>query len=101
MVYDLLKPAAERPKTFVTGQREYDPVRLGYEQDPARFVGPGGAAPTRFDTSLPGNSNAGHEWDFYPSLTDEERSQIIEFLKTYTTEMSPTGKRPQPGAASP
>lgn len=100
-IYDLLKPAAERPKTFVTGQREYDPVRLGYEQDPARFVGPGGAAPTRFDTSLPGNSNAGHEWDFYPSLTDEERSQIIEFLKTYTTEMSPTGKRPQPGAPSP
>jgi hypothetical protein len=99
-IYDLLKPAAERPKTFLTGQREYDPVHLGYEQDPARFAGPGGAAPTRYDTSLPGNSNAGHEWEFYPSLTDEERSQIIEFLKTYTTELFPDG-RPPSGAASP
>ena len=59
-------------------------------------MGPGGAAPTVFDTSLPGNSNAGHEWDFYPSLTDEERLQIIEFLKTYTKELFPDGKGPGP-----
>jgi hypothetical protein len=83
-LHDLLKPAAERPRVFPTGQREYDPVRLGYEQDPAKFIGPGGMAPFQFDTSLPGNSNAGHEWKFYPTLTDEQRFQIIEFLKTFT-----------------
>ncbi|MGH9372822.1 MAG: di-heme-cytochrome C peroxidase [Vicinamibacterales bacterium] len=91
-MYDLLKPAAERPKSFPTGQREYDPVRLGYEQDPTKFIGPGGAPPFQFDTSLPGNSNAGHEWEFYPTLTDEQRFQIIEFLKTYNKEMFPTGR---------
>jgi hypothetical protein len=91
-MYHLLKPAAGRPASFATGQREYDPVRLGYEQDPAKFTGPGGAPTVAFDTSLPGNSNAGHEWDFYASLTDDQRYQIIEFLKTYTTEMFPDGK---------
>jgi hypothetical protein len=95
-IWDLLHPAAQRPKTFTTGQREYDPVHLGYQQDPGKYVGPGGAAPTVFDTSLPGNSNAGHEWEFYPSLTDEERLQIIEFLKTYTKELYPDGKGPGP-----
>jgi hypothetical protein len=96
-LYDLLHPASHRPATFTTGQREYDPVRLGYQQDPAKYAGPGGASPTVFDTRLPGNSNAGHEWEFYPALTDEERFQIIEFLKTYTSELFPTGKRPATG----
>jgi hypothetical protein len=93
-IYDLLKPAADRPKSFPTGQREYDPIRLGYEQDPAKFVGPGGMSTVAFDTSLPGNSNAGHEWDFYPALTDEQRFQIIEFLKTYNRELFPSGTKP-------
>jgi hypothetical protein len=91
-LYDLLKPAGERPKTFTTGQREYDPVRLGYEQDAAKYTGPGGLPAMTFDASLPGNSNAGHEWDFYATLTDDQRYQIIEFLKTYTTEMFPDGR---------
>ena len=93
-IYDLLHAAAQRPATFTTGQREYDPVRLGYQQDPTKYVGPGGSAPTVFDTKLPGNSNAGHEWEFYPTLTDEQRYQIIEFLKTYTSELFPNGKPP-------
>ena len=98
-IYDLLHPAAARPKTFTTGQREYDPVRLGYQQDPAKYVGPGGQAPTVFNTQLPGNSNSGHEWEFYPSLTDDERFQIIEFLKTYTSELFPSGRPPAPTKA--
>lgn len=96
-LYDLLHPVAQRPTTFPTGQREYDPVRLGYQQDPAKFTGPGGAPTVAFDTRLPGNANTGHEWNFYPSLTDEERFQIIEFLKTYTSELFPTGKQPPAG----
>jgi hypothetical protein len=93
-LHDLLKPAAERPQRFLTGQRDYDPVRLGYEQDPSRFTPPGGAPPTVFEVSLPGNANTGHEWEFYPSLTDEQRFQIIEFLKTYTAEIFPNGAKP-------
>ena len=37
-IYDLLKPAAERPVTFPTGQREYDPVKLGIQTDRAKYV---------------------------------------------------------------
>jgi hypothetical protein len=40
--------------------------------------------PFFFDTHLPGNWNTGHEWWFYPQLTDPERYEIIEFLKTFT-----------------
>ena len=96
-IYDLLQPASARPVTFPTGQREYDPVRLGYQLDAAKFTRPGGTPTVMFDTRLPGNSNAGHEWEFYPSLTDDERFKIIEFLKTYTSELFPTGKRPPAG----
>jgi hypothetical protein len=93
-LHDLLKPAGERPRLFYTGQRDYDPVRLGYEQDSSKFTRPGGAQPTVFDVSLPGNANTGHEWEFYPSLTDEQRFQIIEFLKTYIAEIFPDGVNP-------
>jgi cytochrome c peroxidase len=83
-IYDLLKPAAERPTTFPTGQREYDPVKLGIQTDPSQFTLPAGMTPFQFDSRLRGNWNSGHEWSFYPHLTDEVRYAIIEFLKTYT-----------------
>jgi hypothetical protein len=79
-IYDLLLPASERPKTFSEGTREYDPVKLGYASDGPTPVG---MQPTVFDTSLPGNWNVGHEWWFYPTLTDTDRYNIIEFLKTF------------------
>jgi cytochrome c peroxidase len=85
-IYDLLKPAAERPLTFPTGQREYDPVKLGTQTDRSKFVLPVGMEPFEFDTRLPGNWNSGHEWSFYPSLTDDMRYAIIEFLKSYSKE---------------
>jgi RoxA-like, cytochrome c-like len=90
-LYDLLKPAAERPVTFVLGTREYDPVKLGYQGDASKFVLPPGAELFTFDTRLSGNWNTGHEWKFYPELTDDMRYEIIEFLKTYTKELQPTG----------
>jgi hypothetical protein len=34
-------------------------------------------------TRTSGNWNTGHEWWFYPQLTDAERYEIIEFLKTF------------------
>jgi hypothetical protein len=85
-IYDLLKPAAERPLTFPTGQREYDPIKLGIQTDRSKFVLPVGMEPFEFDTRLPGNWNSGHEWSFYPALTDDMRYAIIEFLKSYSKE---------------
>jgi hypothetical protein len=73
-IYDLLSPVSERPKIFATGFRELDNKNLGFVSSdaPGRF---------RFDTSIPGNSNAGHT---YPptGLTPAEGLAIIEYLKT-------------------
>jgi hypothetical protein len=84
----LLSPPAERPAKFGLGHREYDPQRLGYRFD--EF--PGGFA---FDTTLRGNFNSGHEFDegwkkggpnrsglIGPRLSPDERSALIEFLKS-------------------
>lgn len=81
-VYDLLSPWGERQKTFTVGGREYDPVHLGYRTDPIKngFL---------FDTSLPGNSNRGHEFSntpgpgvIGPELPPADRLALIEYLKT-------------------
>jgi hypothetical protein len=73
-IYELLSPVAERRAVFWTGGRELDRERLGFISDdaPGRF---------RFDTSLPGNRNIGHE---YPpqGLTHDERMALVEYLKT-------------------
>ncbi|MBD0271372.1 MAG: hypothetical protein ICV73_05525, partial [Acetobacteraceae bacterium] len=54
-LYELLLPAERRSAAFHLGGREFDPVRVGFETGAAegRF---------RFDASLPGNSNRGHEF---------------------------------------
>lgn len=90
-VFDLLGPAEDRPKTFMAGSLEYDPVKLGFR---------GGT--WQFDTSLPGNSNRGHEFRgdgrkpgngiVGRALSDTERYEIIEFLKTLR--VPPTGLIP-------
>jgi mono/diheme cytochrome c family protein len=68
---ELLKPAAQRKATFHVGSQEFDPVNVGFVDDP-QF-------PT-FDTSRTGNSNAGHE--FGASLTEAEKADLIEYLKS-------------------
>jgi hypothetical protein len=96
-IYDLLKPAADRPVMFPTGQREYDPVKLGLQTDPAKFVLPAGLHPIELDTRIAGNWNSGHEWPwFYPTLDDEKRFAIIEYLKTHN---EPFGRAPEAPAA--
>jgi len=94
-LYDLLKPAADRPVTFPTGQREYDPIKLGIQADPSKYALPPGLAGFLMDTRLRGNWNTGHEWSFYPALTDDMRYALIEFLKTYTSEPPNPGSPPR------
>ena len=96
-IYDLLLPASQRPKTFAVGTREYDPQKLGYVTTGDRFVTPPNMQPFTFDTHLQGNWNTGHEWWFYPELTDEHRFEIIEFLKTFTDEGDYVFNRPSAG----
>jgi hypothetical protein len=44
----------------MVGSRELDPVKVGFKSNPDDYHG---AVPgSLFDTSLPGNSNAGHDY---------------------------------------
>jgi hypothetical protein len=84
-LYQLLLPAEQRVEEFTVGRREFDPVNVGFKLDPFD-------AGFRFRTHdekgqpIPGNSNAGHEYgtgrDGLPALTDDQRRQLVEYLKS-------------------
>ena len=86
-VYHVLNSRA-RPKRFTRsygGEKEdYDAVKLGLQFTvPGRA--PAAATPARerrqiYDTTLPGRNNAGHT--FGDALREEERTAVIEYLKT-------------------
>ncbi len=70
-LYQLLLPVAERVTKFKVGSRQFDPKNVGFDYALGSF---------ELDTSLPGNGNSGHEYG--TTITEEERWQLIEFLKT-------------------
>ena len=78
-LYQLLLPAEERIKKFSLGTWEFDPKYVGYVLDSAEND-------FEFDTSLPGNSNVGHEYGTglygQPALTEDERWALVEYMKT-------------------
>jgi mono/diheme cytochrome c family protein len=76
-LWQLLLPAGERDKKFWVGSREIDTKNVGFKTDQV----PGG---TEFDTSLPGNSNSGHDSPAYGGgkMTEEQRWDLIEYLKS-------------------
>ena len=82
-MYQLLSPVGQRPKQFWVGiNREYDPKQLGLSTEKTQNS-------QIFDTTITGNSNAGHEFSKYwkkPGvigrfLIHEERMALIEYLK--------------------
>ncbi len=75
-LYDLLLPAAQRPKSFNVGTREYDPAKVGYVSTPAA---PGNGF--TFETSVRGNSNVGHDYQV-GTLTEEQRLALVEYMKS-------------------
>jgi hypothetical protein len=77
---DLLKPADQRPVVFQVGQREYDPVNLGFLQDlPADSI----PQHLRFDTTRDGNSNSGHDGpEFSTDLSDDDVDALLEYIKS-------------------
>jgi hypothetical protein len=72
-LYDLLLPPDKRPKTFMTGSREFDPKKVGYVSDGSN----GGSF--QIDTSKDANHNTGHT--FGTELSEDERMDLIEYLK--------------------
>jgi cytochrome c peroxidase len=75
---DLLNAPEQRPTSFFRGYDVFDRARVGFvtdvaEEDGRRFF--------RYDTAIPGNSNAGHLYGV--SLSDEDKQAIVEYLKTF------------------
>jgi hypothetical protein len=66
----LLEPAAKRPTHFLRGCRHYDLARGGYAC----------AQGVKFDTTLVGNSNAGHLYG--TSLSDADKAALLAYLKS-------------------
>jgi mono/diheme cytochrome c family protein len=74
---DLLQPPNLRSRVFYTGYDVYDFVRVG-------FVSRGAGAEQRgwrFDTSLPGNGNGGHQYG--TDLSTSQKAALVEYLKTF------------------
>ena len=82
-MYQLLSPVGQRPKQFWVGiNPEYDPKQLGLDTKKTKNS-------QIFDTTITGNSNAGHEFSnnrMKPGvigrfLKQDERMALIEYLK--------------------
>ncbi|WP_321470243.1 di-heme-cytochrome C peroxidase [uncultured Paludibaculum sp.] len=82
-LYLLLSPRSDRPATFWTGSKRFDPEKVGYDVSQM----PGASL---YDTARPGNSNSGHEFKdgprgngvIGPALSPDDRMAIIEYLKS-------------------
>lgn len=73
---DLLEPVGARPRRFWRGFDLFDSVRVGFVTTGAEAERSG----TLYDTSRPGNGNAGHLYG--TTLTPESKRALIEYLKT-------------------
>jgi hypothetical protein len=85
-LYEMLVPAAERTKKFYLGG-DFDPVKVGLDTTAT-------SGTFLMDTTLLGNSNAGHSFQdgprgdgiIGPLLTDEQRWDLVEYLKSIPDE---------------
>lgn len=70
---ELLKKPEDRVKNFYVGSWEMDTENVGFSTEKGEHT-------SEFDTSIPGNSNLGH--DNGTDLTDAEKSELIEYIKS-------------------
>ena len=75
-LYHLLLPPEQRPKTFALGEREYDPMKVGFAVGKACDKQDCG-----IDTTRIGDGNSGHIWG--TDLAESDRMALLEYLKTY------------------
>ena len=76
-LYELLSPSAKRGGTtnVIRIGGEFDPKHVGYSLESTEGFA--------LDTTLPGNSDAGHEGKQYGTeLSEDDRLALIEYLKT-------------------
>ena len=76
-LWALLQKGEERPTSFWVGNREFDPVEVGY--DASSGLNEFKVNNQQGDIQA-GNSNLGHEYG--TSLSDEEKWSVVEYLKT-------------------
>ncbi|HYY27645.1 MAG TPA: di-heme-cytochrome C peroxidase, partial [Chthoniobacterales bacterium] len=97
-LYEMLIPAKDRTKKFYVG-REFDPVKVGVDTS-------AGSGKFLMDTTLLGNSNAGHSFEdgprgngvVGPLLTEDQRWSLVEYLKSIPEEpgrVTPFGGFPE------
>ena len=75
---DLLEPPERRPAAFFRGYDVFDQTNVGFVSNVPQADG---RTYFRFDTSLPGNHNSGH--DYGTTLPDADKRAIVEYLKTF------------------
>ena len=80
-LWELLKPAGQRVKSFYLANDVYDLQNVGFVSTDAEEEGR--ALPV-FDTNVKGNGNGGHEGDPYgTTLSDADKWALIEYLKRF------------------
>ncbi|MEJ2179878.1 MAG: hypothetical protein P8Y28_05420, partial [Gammaproteobacteria bacterium] len=62
-----------RKKEFYVGSMRFDPKHVGFKSKDRKNT-------SLLDTTLPGNSNQGHEYGV--TLSEDEKWALIEYLKT-------------------
>jgi hypothetical protein len=75
---DLLEPESNRPKVWSRGSDLFDVKKVGYRSDPDS-----GQDLFTYDTTVLGNSNAGHEGEDYgTNLSPSDKDALVEYMKT-------------------
>jgi len=78
-LYHLLHPD-QRPARFLVGNREYDPVKVGFQSESSTAQ----VNVWAYDTSHPGNSNIGHSGEQYgTTLSEDDKTALLEYLKKH------------------
>ncbi|HEX8573713.1 MAG TPA: di-heme-cytochrome C peroxidase [Allosphingosinicella sp.] len=95
-LHDLLLPPAQRPRRFWVGNREFDPVAVGFvDRRPDSGFGSEFSTDDSNASPIRGNSNAGHDYKFFDrtlnpatghpvgprDFTPAERWALIEYMK--------------------
>jgi mono/diheme cytochrome c family protein len=75
---DLLEPPERRPKVFYRGYDVFDQRNVGFVSS---VPDEGGHRFSKFDTTLPGNSNGGHLYG--TALADADKAALVEYLKAF------------------
>jgi len=83
-LWSLTAPVEERPTEFCVGNREFNPVNVGFNTEGCDKADPNDKR--RFIVEPLGNHNTGHEYgtgrDGKDKLTEQERWDLIEYIKT-------------------